>query len=534
MTERLTPLEVSTLALDTAHTPAHVATVDIFDAGSDGLDFAALTRLIEERIAFVPRYRERIRAVPARLAGPVWVEDDAFDLSYHVRRSGLPRPGSMDQLREFVGRVCARRLDRSRPLWEMWLVEGLEGDRVALVTKSHLSMVDGLDTVDIGQVLLDSSADTHSATPAAWHPMPEPSGTDLLIGAAIEAAQDPARAVTNAQYTITGALGVALAVGEAVGGLAGIAVGELAATALRGGRPPTVSPLAGVVSEQRRFATVSCELADLRSVRAAHDQTINDVVLAMIAGGLRAWLLTRGESVSPAFSLTALVPMSVTDDDGEPTSLGSQVAPYLMTLPVGEPNALMRLHQVSYGTQAHKDTGRSVAARTIADIAGFAPSTLHTLGVRVAGEVIRRQHDLVITNAPGPQFPLYAAGAEMVASYPVLPLGPGHLLAIGVTSYNGQVTFGLTGDRDALSDLDVLAQCLEDALDELLDTTVRSADQRQPTRKASAAATAKAEAKAAAREQAREQARAEARALAVKRAEAARRAVAKAARRRTS
>ncbi|MGI8456735.1 MAG: WS/DGAT/MGAT family O-acyltransferase [Propionibacteriaceae bacterium] len=528
----MTSLEVSTLALDTARTPAHVATVDIFDAGRGGLDFETLTSLIEERIAFVPRYRERVRAVPARLAGPVWVEDDAFDLSYHVRRSGLPRPGTMAQLREFVGRVCARRLDRSRPLWEMWLVEGLEGDRVALVTKSHLSLVDGIDTVDIGQVLLDSVPDVHPSTADAWHPMPEPSGADLLIGAALEAAHDPARAVTNAQYTITGALGVALAVGEAVGGLAGIAVGELAATALRGGRPPTESPLAGLVSEQRRFATVSCALADLKSVRAAHDQTINDVVLAMIAGALRAWLLTRGGSVAPAFSLTALVPMSVTEDDGEPTSLGSQVAPYLMNLPVGEPNALMRLHQVSYGTQAHKDTGRSVDAQTIADIAGFAPSTLHTLGVRVAGEVVRKQHDLVITNAPGPQFPLYAAGAEMVASYPVLPLSPGHLLAIGVTSYNGQVTFGLTGDRDALSDLDVLAQCLEDALDELLDTTVRSADHRQPTRKASAAATAKAAAKAAAREQAREQARAEARALAVKRAEAAKRAVAKAARRR--
>ena len=164
----------------------------------------------------------------------------------------------------------------------------------------------------------------------------------------------------------------------------------------------------------------------------------------MITGGLRSWLLTRGESIIPGSSLTALVPMSVTEDDGEPTSLGSQVAPHLQRLPIGEPNPLMRLHQVAYDTQAHKDSGRAVGARSLADIAGFAPTTLHALGVRTSTEVVRKQHDLVITNVPGPQVPLYAAGAQLVASYPVLPLSAGHLLAIGVTSYDGEVFFGLT------------------------------------------------------------------------------------------
>jgi diacylglycerol O-acyltransferase len=260
--------------------------------------------------------------------------------------------------------------------------------------------------------------------------------------------------------------------------------------------------LTGLVSEQRRVATVVASLTDLKAVRQEHHHTINDVVLAMIAGGLRSWLLTRGESIIPGSSLTAVVPMSVTENDGEPTSLGSQVAPHLQRLPVGEPNALMRLHQVAYDTQAHKDSGRAVGARSLADIAGFAPTTLHALGVRTSTEVVRKHHDLVITNVPGPQVALYAAGAQLVSSYPFLPLSAGHLLAIGVTSYNGEIFVGLTSDRDAISDLDVLAQCLLDALDELLDTTVRATNVRQPTRKASATARRSAAKKAAARQEA--------------------------------
>ncbi|HEX5906957.1 MAG TPA: wax ester/triacylglycerol synthase family O-acyltransferase [Propionibacteriaceae bacterium] len=506
MPQRLTPLEVSLLALDTVHTPGHVGTVDIFDSGPDSLDHERLVALIRERIAFVPRYRQRVRGIPARLAPPVWVDDETFDLTFHVRRSALPRPGSLAQLRELVGRVMSRRLDTSRPLWEMYLVEGLEGDRLALLAKSHLCLVDGIDTVEIGQVLLDSTARSHPIPGAgdyqdSWQPAPEPSSVELLAGALWESAQDPVIAIENLRGALTSALGVAVAVGEAAGGVAG-ALGELAADALRGRRPSSDSPLSGLVSEQRRFTTVAASLNDLKAVRQEHHHTINDVVLAMIAGGLRSWLLTRGESIRPGSSLRALVPMSVTEDEGEPTSLGSQVAPHLQRLPIGEPNALVRLHQVAYDTQAHKDSGRAIGARSLADIAGFAPTTLHALGVRSSTELVRKQHDLVITNVPGPQVPLFAAGAQLVASYPVLPLSSGHVLAIGVTSYNGEVFFGLTADRDAISDLDVLAQCLLDALDELLDTTVRAMNLRQPTRKASAAARRAAAKKAVARQEA--------------------------------
>ncbi|HZA04967.1 MAG TPA: wax ester/triacylglycerol synthase family O-acyltransferase [Propionibacteriaceae bacterium] len=504
MPQRLTALEVSLLALDTAHTPNHVGTVDIFDPGSESFDYERLIGLIRDRIAYVPRYRQRVRGVPARLAAPVWVDDEDFDLTFHVRRSALPRPGTPEQLREFVGQILARRLDRSRPLWEIYLVEGLADHQFALVSKTHLALVDGVDTVEIGQVLLDSTPDVPSDTDGtgeqAWRPLPEPSPLELALEAMWENAQDPAAAMESVRGALTGALGVAVAVGEAVGGIGG-ALGELAADALRGPRPAR-SPLAGLVSEQRRYATASMRLDDLRAVRAEHSHTINDVVLAVVTGGLRSWLLTRGEPIGSGSSLTALVPMSVTEDDGEPTSLGSQVAPRLQRLPIGEPNALMRLHQVAYATQAHKDSGRAVGARSLSDIAGFAPTTLHALGVRVSTEVVRKQHDLLVTNVPGPQVPLYAAGARLAASYPVLPLSAGRLLTIGVTSYNGGVFFGLTADRDAVRDLDVLAQCLTDAVEELLDTTVRAARVRQPTRKATPAARRAAAKKIAARQEA--------------------------------
>lgn len=473
MSSRLTARELSLLALDTLHTPAHVGTVDVFEA-SDGFDAERLVSTIRDRLDYVPRYRMRILPVPGALAAPVWVEDEDFDLTYHVRRSALPRPGSDEQLCEFVGRVCARRLDRSRPLWEAYIVEGLADNRFALVAKTHQLLVDGMEAVDLGQVLLDDAPEPDDGLGASdWEPAPEPRPVDLILDAVRHSVSDTDALFDTARRGVTGLLGTAVAVGEAVGGVGG-ALGEFAGSALRGGtRPRGDTPLAGSPSEHRRFAKVAMPLEHLRILRMNERYTVNDVVLAIITGGLREWLTTRG--ANPGDGLLAMVPMSVRDDDGEPSSLGSDVTPHLIQLPIDEPNALMRLNQVSFGTRAHTETGRAVDARTIADIAGFAPSTLHSLGVRVAATMSRRPHDLLITNAPGPQQPLYAGGAQMVASYPMLPLAPGHLLAIGVTSYNGQVFFGLTGDRDALADLDVLAQCILHARLELAQTAAQTA-----------------------------------------------------------
>ena len=230
------------------------------------------------------------------------------------------------------------------------------------------------------------------------------------------------------------------------------------------------SPLSATLSEQRRVATVKTSLEDYRRVKRMHGGTVNDVVLATVTGALRAWLMTRAEPISGSRSFRAMVPMGVIDSDLEPTSLGSQVAGHLLNLPIGEPSPVVRLHQVSYALKAHKETGRAVAADRLAGIAGFAPTTFHALGNRVAAAQTHRGFHLVVTNVRGPQFPLYAAGATMLESYPVPPLLPGHAVSIGVTSYDGHVYYGLTGDRDAVPDLDVLAQCLVEALEELVDS----------------------------------------------------------------
>jgi diacylglycerol O-acyltransferase len=458
MADHLRPLDTSFLAIESASAPMHVATLDIFEP-SDDVDYTRLVALINDRIAYVPRYRQRLRWLPARLGNPVWVDDGDFDLTYHVRRSAVPRPGSMQQLRDLVARLMSRRLDRHRPLWETYLVEGLEDGRFAILSKSHQALVDGT-TVDLGQLIVDDSPDIKPTPDVEWSPERAHSGIELLGETVAEVVRNPSVAADE----LRGQIAYWRPMAEKALSLVG---------SVPGAPPAPTGPLAADLSEQRRFATVETRLADYRKVRKEHGGSVNDVVLATVAGALRSWLLTRAEPVTGATRIRALVPMSVVDDEfAEPTSLGSQVTPHMLSLPVGEANPVMRLHQVSYAFKAHRETGRAVAANKLAEIAGFAPTTFHAIGSRVAGRHSPRSYQLLITNVPGPQFPLFAAGARMVASYPVLPLMPGHALAIGVTSYDGRVFFGLHADRDAMPDLEVLGQCLHEALDELLDASL--------------------------------------------------------------
>jgi diacylglycerol O-acyltransferase / wax synthase len=460
MTERLRSDDMAFLVMESASTPMHNATLEIFEPNS-GFDYERLLGLVADRIAFVPRYRQRIRRVPGRLAGPVWVDDDDFDLTFHVRRSALPRPGSMDQLRDLTARIMSRQLDHHRPLWEMYLIEGLEDDRFAILSKSHQILVDGVATIDLGQVILDVDPAPRDTVHVDWLPNQAPSPSALVAGALRDTLRDPRLALA----AVTENAG---SVRRTVGGL-GSRLADVAG-ALSNRRAVPETPINTRLSEQRRFATVKTSLEDYRTVRRFHGGTINDVILATITGAMRSWLMTRAEPVHGSRSLRAMVPMGVMDSDLEPTSLGSQVTGHLLNLPIGEASPVVRLHQVSYALKAHKETGRAVAADRLADIAGFAPTTFHALGSRVAAAEVRRGFNLVITNVPGPQFPLYAAGAQMSESYPVQPLLAGHALAIGVTSYDGGVYFGLNGDRDALPDLEVLAQCVTEALEELVDS----------------------------------------------------------------
>jgi diacylglycerol O-acyltransferase len=463
MGDRLTPRDLAFLTEESASAPRQNATVEIFEPGPGGFDYDALLALIADRISFVPRYRQRVQPVPGRLANPVWVDDPTFDLGYHVRRSALPRPGTAEQLRDLVSRIVSRPLDRARPLWEMYLVEGLEGGRVAILTKAHQALVDGVHTVDLGQLLLDVSTDAKLLDPEYddWRPGRPATPAALLVDAVRDAIAEPDTVLDTARSTSTRLVrGTRRLLRRGVG----------TAESVVRGRPDGSTPLNGRLSQQRRFVTLETRLDDLRAIRAAHGGTINDVVLAVVAGGLRAWLMTRAESLAGMRQVRAVVPVSVIDENEEATSLGSQIAVHFVDLPVGEPSPVVRLHQVSYSFESHKATGRGVAASRLAGIAGFAPTTFHAVGSRAAAAQPGRSYHLSVTNVPGPQSPRYAAGAEMVASYPVPPLLPGHALAIGVTSYNGRVFFGITTDRDLIPDAGIVGQCFEDALVELQDT----------------------------------------------------------------
>ena len=461
MPERLSPLDVSFLYMETPSTPMHVGGVAVFQQPEDRFDHQQLVELISDRIGFVPRYRQRIRWVPGHLASPVWVDDEAFDVSYHVRRSALPKPGSDAQLLELVGRIMGRQLDRNRPLWEMYLVEGLSDNRFAILTKTHHAMVDGGAAVDIAQVILDETPDFEHLVPQEWTPEPEPSSSELVSDAVSEILRSPREAVAAARAGIDDLTRTTTA-------MAGRAVGVLSAVRTMS-RPPSDSPLNVEIGEARRFSTLDISLESLKTIRKAHGGTINDVVLAVVAGGLRQWLMTRGEAVTPRSTIRAMVPVSVRAS--HETAMGNRVASFLVDLPVGEPDPIIRLQRVSHEMTGHKETGQMVAAEALVEFAGFSPPTLHALGARLGSDLSRRIFNLVVTNVPGPQIPLYAGGSLMLAAYPVVPLAKGQALSIGLTSYNGGVFFGLNADRDGLPDVDVVADCLAASLEEILETT---------------------------------------------------------------
>ncbi len=490
MSERLRPRDLALLATESPTTPMHNATVEIFEPGDSGFDYDRLVALIADRIAFVPRYRQRLQAVPGRLANPAWVDDENFDLGYHVRRSALPRPGTMDQLRELVARIASRPLDRSRPLWECYFVEGLAEGRVALLTKSHQILVDGRETVDIGQVLLDTSPDQSSLGQDDWRPSRTAGPIAIALSAVTDSLEQPSTVIRTARANAESVARLATA--------SRARVGEVA-NALAGRGPIHSTPVHRRVSQQRRFVAVRTELADYRRIRQVHGGTVNDVILATLAGALRGWLMTRAESMGGLRTIKAIVPMSVIDDELEATSLGTQITGHMVHLPIGEPSPVVRLHQVSYDLKAHGANSRAVSARRLSGIAGFAPTTFHALGSRLAATELRRGFHISITNVPGPQFPLYAGGARMLESYPVHPLLPDHPLAFGVTSYDGGVFYGITTDRDAVPDADILAQCLLESLEELKDSASESRPRAPRGRKQSTKQSTKQSVKKAAR-----------------------------------
>lgn len=472
MNERMSAADVAFLHRETRTAPQHVGGIAVLEAPAAGFNYDRLVQLLEERISLAPRYRQKVRMVPAHLANPVWVDDPRFDITYHVRRSALPRPGTDQQLLDFCARIQSRLLDRSRPLWEMYLIEGLDAARIAILTKTHAAMVGEQDGVDLAQVILDAGPAARRTVEAIWMPLPEPSSLELLYDAALGVARRPLALTDTARAAARDARVIATRATSLAGGLAAAAGAVLSR--------PAESPLVATLGEQRRLAIARTRLEVYRAVRDAFGGTVNDVVLAVVSGALREWLLSRAVALRSSTTVRALVPVAVADPAEGPASgdaarrtgtSASTVRPLLVDLPVGEPDPVLRLAQLRYAMATHKASGLAVSADRLSELSGFAPPTLHALGARAAGELTRRLFSLVITNVPGPQVPLFAAGARMTEMFPILPLSQGHALSIALSSYDGGVYFGINGDWDAMPDVRLIAELVEEALAELLAAT---------------------------------------------------------------
>ena len=468
MVTRLSTSDASFYQRENTSTPMYVGSLSILRKPRGGLSYDALLETVERRLPQVPRYRQKVREVTLGLARPVWIDDRDFDITYHIRRSALPSPGTDAQLHELVARLGSRPLDKTRPLWEMYLVEGLAKNRVAIYIKSHQALVSSMSALEIGHVIADRTQRQPIFGEDIWIPGREPGAAGLVFGAIGDWVQGPRQQLAAVQSALTGMVTNSGQIVET-----GRRIAEFARTVARGTAPD--SPLNTTVSRNRRFTVAAGNLEDYRRLRSRYDCDVNDVVLCVIAGALRNWLLSRGEPVTPTTTIRAMAPMSVYPDLGLDLMAGAgqpigEVAPFLVDLPVGEGNAVVRLSQVAHATESHSTAASLVDARSIVTLSGFAPPTLHAMGIRVATSFSARLFNLLITNVPGPQSQMYIAGTKVLETYSVPPLLANQVLAIGVTSYCGMLYFGINADRDAMSDVDVLPSLLQESLDELLES----------------------------------------------------------------
>jgi diacylglycerol O-acyltransferase / wax synthase len=433
----------------------HVASTLVFEGPAP--DYEELTQQVDSRLYLVPRFRQRLRFVP--FARPKWVDDPRFNLAYHVRHTALPPPGSEEQLRILAARIFSQRLDRSKPLWEMWLVDGLDGGRFAIVAKSHHCLVDGVAGIDLTTVLFDAEREPDQPPePEPWLPAPEPADAELLAEALVERVTSPAEALRDVGRVMAAPRKL---LGSVIDGLE--AVGALA----RAGVAAPSSPFNVDIGPYRRFAWARAELAELKRIKDEVGGTVNDVILAAVAGALGRHLRARGQSTHD-LELRAMVPISVRTTD-ERGALGNRVSSFMAPLPVWCEDPIERLRLVSETMGNLKQSKQAVGASLLTELTDFAPPTITGQAARLQSR--QRFFNLVVTNVPGPQFPLYLMGRELEAVFPMVPLAKRQAVCFGVMSYHGAVNFGLIGDFEAMSGLDVLAGDLEAALAELVEAT---------------------------------------------------------------
>ena len=451
--ERLSGLDTSFLHLERSGAHMHVASTSVFEGAAPS--HAEFRDHIASRLHLVPRFRQKLRFVPLDQGRPVWVDDPHLNLDYHVRQTALPAPGSDEQLRNLAARIFSQQLDRSKPLWELWLVEGLTGDRFAIIGKSHHALVDGVSGVDITTVLFDLDPEP-SGTPdkaPPWLASPEPTDVQLLGEAWKERLTSPKEIYRGVRHALRGPRQVL----EGIGATSKMVTAATAA-------PSTVFNVE--IGPHRRFQMAQTDLDDLKRVKDAHGGTVNDVILSIVAGGIGKYLRARGHDTD-GLELRAMVPVSVRAAE-EHGALGNRISAMMAPLPVWCEDPVERLQLMTAEMGDLKSSGQAVGAEILTKLTDFAPSTIASQAARL--QPAQRFFNLVVTNVPGPQFPLYVLGRKMESIFPMVPLARRQALCVGIMSYNGQVNFGLIGDYDAMADLDSFALDLEATTREVIKT----------------------------------------------------------------
>jgi WS/DGAT/MGAT family acyltransferase len=451
--KRLSVLDELFLHIEGPNTHMHVGGAIVFDGPPP--DYQDFLESAKKRLQLVPRFRQKLLSVPFGLGRPVWVDDPHFNIEYHVRHTALPAPGDDEKLKRLTARIMSQQLDRSKPLWEIWFAEGLSGDRWALVSKTHHCLVDGVSGADIMSVILDLTPEGQEIDQEPWRPEPEPTADALLVDALKERLTSPAEALRILQSSVLDPAKVPNRVVESVKALGAFVGGSLDFA--------PASSLNTQVGPHRRFETVLVDLEELKRIKNSLGGTVNDVVLSVVSGGLRLLLKARGERIED-LELRAMVPVSVRADQDK-GALGNQVASIWAPLPVSEADPVKRLHFVTSKMRDLKDSGQAVGAQLLTSLGEYAPPTILSQAARLVAR--QRAYNLVVTNVPGPQFPLYSLGREMKEVYPVVPLSGNTTIGIALLSYNGTVGFGILGDFDAAPDLAVLAEGIEKSIAEL-------------------------------------------------------------------
>jgi diacylglycerol O-acyltransferase / wax synthase len=457
--QRLSPQDASFLHLEDGVSHMHIGSVAILEGPPP--EYEALSRMIRAHLPSVPRYRQRVHFVPIALGRPVWVDDPHFNLRYHLRRTALPPPGGDQELRNLVGRVMSQQLDRGKPLWEMWIIEGLGEGRWAVITKVHHCMVDGVAGTELLTVILDTERDPELPPRDDWHPERQPAGAELAVQALARRAVSPYEQLRTVRSAARSPGRVARTAAATARGLWSMT--DVVA-------PPPSSSLNGAIGPHRRWAWARSQLSDVKCVRGAFGGTVNDVVLTAIAGGFRALLAGRGESTQR--DVRTLVPVSVRSDE-EHGEYNNRVSAIFANLPVGIEDPVQRLAAMRAQMEHLKQSGEAVAGDVLVGLSGFAPAMLLALGLRAATRMPQRSVNTVTTNVPGPQRPLYAAGRRMLECFPYVPIA-GHVrIGVAIFSYDGGLTFGVTGDYDEAPDVDVLCDGIEESMREIVSATHR-------------------------------------------------------------